>query len=229
MRQADESLAEIVRRVPLLAGLSAADVSSLAHLATRRVFRHGRRIFREGDAGDALYILTRGSVFITLLSNEGSESILAVLRAGDCLGELALLDGFERSATARVADDVEALVVTREDFQSWLAERPSASAALLRTLSMRIRRMNTALADRNALDLWQRLSKQLLLLLDDQSDLVGGAADRLRITQQELADMLGVTREAVNKTLRQFADEGWIEIRRGTITIRDASALAQQL
>lgn len=229
MARSGDTTTDLVHRVPLLASLSEEDIRSLAPIAGRRSFRHGHTIFREGEPGDSLYILIRGSVFITMLSSDGAESILAVLRGGDCLGELSLLDGFPRSATARAAEDVDALVVTRDHFQSWLADHHAASLALLRTLSMRIRRTNAALADRNALDLWPRLAKQLLLLADDQPRTSASEGPDLRVTQQQLAEMLGVTREAVNKTLREFAQAGWIELRRGIVRISDAASLAEQL
>lgn len=170
-----------------------------------------------------------GSVFVTVSSNDGVETIVAVLGAGECLGELSLLDSQARSATARVAADAETLVVSRQSFQRWLPEHPGASAALLRTLSMRIRRTNKSLADRSALDLPHRLAKQLLVLYDDLA--VGtprGVAD-IRVTQQQLAEMLGATREAVNKSLREFVGAGWVEIGRGSITLRDREAIARFL
>lgn len=220
---------ELVGRVPLLAGLAIDDVRSLAQLATRRRFGRGNTIFSEGDIGDALYIVMSGSVFVTVSSAEGVETILAVLGPGECLGELSLLDGQPRSATASVAMDAETLVVSRQSFQRWLAEHPGASAALLRTLSMRIRRTNKSLADRSALDLPHRLAKQLLLLHEDMAVGTTGGSVPIRVTQQQLAEMLGATREAVNKSLREFVNVGWVEIGRGSITLHDREAIARFL
>jgi len=116
-------------------------------------------------------------------------------------------------------------VVTRHDFTRWLAERPNAAFALLEALSLRVRRTDEQLADLAFLQLPQRLAKRLVRLTADQSQGGRPAGTKLRITQSELASMLGVSRESVNKQLNKFAQEGWISLGRGSVTVRDPEAL----
>lgn len=207
-----------LRDVPLLARLSEADLRALASRGRARSYRAGAVLFREGDPGDALFVVVEGDVRVVVLSAAGGEATVALLGPGEFVGDLALLDGRPRSASAIAHRAAKTLVVTRDDFRRWLSERPKASFALLEALSLRVRRTDEALADLSFLGLPQRLAKRLLALTT--------GAERLRITQAELASMLGVSRESVNKQLNQFAREGWIVLRRGSVAVLDRDALA---
>jgi CRP-like cAMP-binding protein len=156
---------------------------------------------------------------------------VALLGPGECVGDLALFDNQPRSATAIASQPTRTLVVTRTSFSRWLAEHPKAAFALLETLSLRLRRTDEALADFAFSDLSTRLAKRLLDLDDERRVLAGrGTKDgHIAITQGELASMLGVSRESVNKQLNAFAREGIIALGRGKITIRDAGALRARL
>lgn len=208
----------LIREVPLLARLPAADLKALASRGRLRSYPAGAVIFREGDPGDALYVIVEGSVRIAVLSAAGGEASVALLGPGEFVGDLALLDGLPRSASAIAHSPTKTLMVRRDDFRRWLAERPRASFALLEALSLRVRRTDEALADLAFLGLPQRLAKRLI-------DLTTGGAPRLRITQTELASMLGVSRESVNKQLNEFARDGWVAIGRGSVTVLDRAAL----
>ena len=220
---------DLVRDVPLLARLSEADRRALASHGHVRSYQAGAVIFREGDPGDSLHIVIEGSIRIAVLSPEGEEAAVALLGPGECFGDLALLDGRPRSASAIASQATRTLVVTRDVFMRWLSERPQAALALLETLSLRVRRTDEVLADFAFLDLPQRLAKRLLNLADTHPELRmeerHPGALCLRITQGELASMLGVSRESVNKQLNLFAREGWIALGRGSITITDPNAL----
>lgn len=166
---------------------------------------------------------------IAMLAASGEEATVARLGPGECVGDLSLLDGRPRSASATASQATKTLVVTREHFRRWLSERPQAALALLETLSLRLRRTDEALADLAFLDLPQRLAKRLLGLAEEQAAAATKDAPareaRLRVTQSELASMLGVSRESVNKQLNAFAREGWIALGRGAVTVKDAGAL----
>ena len=209
---------EPLRDVPLLARLPEADLKALASRGRVRSHRAGAALFREGDPGDALYVVVEGSVRVAVLSAGGVEATVALLGPGEFVGDLALLDGRPRSASAIAHRATKTLVVRRDDFRRWLAERPRASFALLEALSLRVRRTDEALADLSFLGLPQRLAKRLLAL--------SSGHERVRITQAELASMLGVSRESVNKQLNQFARKGWIALGRGSVAVRDRDALA---
>ncbi len=213
------------RAVPLLAGVAEDDVRALAEAGRARSYRAGETIFAEGDPGDALYTIIRGSVRVTVVSPGGRETTLATLRDGDSVGELALLDGRPRSASAVAALPTTTLVIARDDFRRWLADRPLAAQAILETLSLRLRRTNETVADLTSLDVPQRIAKRLLQLLAEASDGSAAGSPLLRITQAELAAMVGSSREAVNKHLGEFQKAGWVALSRGTVAVEDADAL----
>ena len=213
----------IVREVPLLARLSESDLAALAQRGGERDYPEGAIVFREGDVGDALHIVVAGRVRISILSSEGEEMALHYLEAGECFGELAILDGGLRTATASAAIATRTFVVTREAFIAWLSDRPEAALALLATLSLRLRRTDQTLADLNFLDLSHRLAKKLLQLSSSAGTRDHGSA--VWVTQSELGAMLGVSRESVNKTLNTFQRQGWISLSRGGVTINDPIAL----
>jgi CRP-like cAMP-binding protein len=216
---------ELIRDVPLLARLAEEDLRALASHGKVRSYRTGDVLFREGAPGDSLYIVIDGSVRISVASPTGDEATVALLGAGEFVGDLALLDGRPRSASAIASQPTKTLVVTRHDFSDWLSSRPLVAISLLETLSLRVRRTDEALADLAFLQLPQRLAKRLLRLTIDQNPGDRLAGTKLRITQSELASMLGVSRESVNKQLNKFAQEGWIRLGRGSVTVRDPEAL----
>lgn len=216
---------DLIRDVPLLAKLAEPDLRALASHGKVRTYRSGEVIFREGAPGDSLHIVVEGSVRVAVGSPTGGEATVALLGPGEFVGDLALLDGKPRSASAIASQPTKTLVVTRHDFTRWLSDHPKASFALLEALSLRVRRTDEALADLAFLELPQRLAKRLVQLATDQSTRGRLAGTRVRITQAELASMLGVSRESVNKQLNRFAQDGWIALGRGSITVRDPEAL----
>jgi CRP-like cAMP-binding protein len=159
------------------------------------------------------------------LSGSGTEATLALIGPGDCTGELSLFDGKPRSATATAMQATRTFVVSRDDFVAWVRERPGASLALLETLALRLRRTNEIVTDLVFLDLAHRLAKHLLVLASSHADGPNARRPRLQVTQSELASMLGVSRESVNKQLNQFSRDGWITLSRGAVIIDDAEAL----
>ena len=214
-----------IRDLPLLARLPDDDLKALASRGRVRRFNAGTTIFHEGDPGDAMYVVVDGKLRMSRLSGSGTEATLALIGAGDCTGELALFDGRPRSATATAMQATRAFVVSREDFINWVRERPAAALALLETLSLRIRRTNEIVTDLVFLDLPHRLAKHLLTLAAAHGDGTNARRPRLQVTQSELASMLGVSRESVNKQLNAFARDGWITLSRGAVIIDDAEAL----
>lgn len=222
---------ELIRDVPLLARLPEAELRALASHGRMRSYRSGAVLFREGDPGDSLHIVVEGGVRIVVLSPTGEEATIALLGPGEFVGDLALLDGGVRSASAIASRPTRTLVVTRANFRRWLAQRPRAALALLETLSLRVRRTDEALADLTFLDVPHRLAKWLLDLAYTQTSVETERPStkdvRLRVTQSELASMLGVSRESVNKQLNRFARKGWVLLGRGSVTLIDMEALRE--
>lgn len=214
---------KLIRDLPLLTRLSEADIKPLAALGRVRDYGAGETIFHQGEAGDALHVVVTGRVRVSIISSAGDETTVALVGAGDCVGELSLLDGRPRSATATASGPTRTFVVTRDAFTSWLKDRPTASIALLETLSLRLRRTDEALADLTFLDVSHRLARQLVRMATH------AGADRkevrITVTQSDLASMLGVSRESVNKQLNAFARQGWVQLARGAIILRDLRSL----
>ncbi|MGH2632772.1 MAG: Crp/Fnr family transcriptional regulator [Tepidiformaceae bacterium] len=221
---AGQSYTSVMREVPLLARLADDDLGALASRGQERTFKAGGVVFREGEPGDALFVVMDGRIRVSVLSAEGLEATLAFMDRGDCVGELALFDGGPRSATATAMQPTRTFVVTRGDFATWLGTRPAAALALLETLSWRLRRTDEALADLCFLDLPQRLAKQLVRLAAENQGTNGPVA-RIHVTQAELAALLSVSRESVNKQLNHFARDGWISLGRGWVRVDNVAAL----
>ena len=204
---------------PLLSSLDDGDARALAAAGGIRRYPTGAYIAREGEPGDALHTVLEGSVRIVLTDPGGAETTLTVLGPGDTFGELSLLDGRPRSASAIAAEPTRTLVVTRNDFDRWLADRPAAARGLLTALSLRLRQTDNILADFTFCPLPQRLARRLLALADAQR------GPHLAITQAALASMLGVSREHVNKELNAFARQGRLALARGAVHLRDIPSL----
>ncbi len=220
-------LRALTRSVRLLADLPSEAIRSLARAGSVRDYSRGEVLFAEGDPAGDLYVILSGAVQIHSVTRDGQQTVLALLGAGECLGELSLLDGRPRSASATVAEAGELLAVGGDAFERWLAATPDASRAMLRVLSLRIRRSNEHLADISAFGVRQRVARRLLDLVDSRAQVLRDAETRVPITQQELAAMLGATRESVNKSLREFARLGLVKLDRGAVSLLDIAGLAQ--
>jgi CRP/FNR family cyclic AMP-dependent transcriptional regulator len=182
----------------------------------------GRTIFRKDDAGDGLYGVLAGNVAFTIGSRDGKDLILNVLGPGEFFGEIALLDGSGRSATALARSACRLLFIPRREFLSFFAERSDAMMQIIALLWARLRRSTDYIADSTFLGFSPRLAKQLIVMLGE-----AGPAPyaTLRISQAELASMLGVSRERVNRQLVAWANSGILDQRRGRVVIHDRRAL----
>jgi CRP-like cAMP-binding protein len=211
----------MLRRCALFAGLDEATVRSLAAHAHRRRFAAGDVIFRIGAPGQSMMAVLTGTVRISAPSPDGKEIVLADLGAGEIFGEMALLDGKERSADAAALSNCDLLVLERRDMLGYLERHPSIAVKLLEVLCERLRRTDQQIGEIAFLGLPTRLAKALLRL--------GGAAPqaKLALSQRELGSMIGGTRESVNRCLREWHRRGFIELHEGWIIIRDRAALAE--
>lgn len=215
---------DLLAAVPVLAAVPPGDLEALAQHAQRSWFRRGQVIFQRDDAGTSLHIVEQGHVYIVLPSPQGEEMIVAVLGPGEFFGDLSLLDGAPRCASAVAAEPVSTFMVQREHFLLWLESRPSAARAMMTALARRLRATDEMLGDAAFLDIDRRLAKKLLQLCRRRSQ---GEVLSARVTQDELAAMLGLTRECINKHLGQLKDRGLIEVGRGSIRLLCPDDLAQ--
>jgi CRP-like cAMP-binding protein len=219
-------MAASLARIPFFAGLEAAALDRVAAGARTRRFRRGEVIFHAGDPGEALFVIVSGEVKIALPSETGDEAILATLRAGDVFGEITLLDGSPRSASATTLVATETIVVPRETFAELIATEPAFRDALLSSLAGEVRRLTIHVAELHFLDMTGRLAARLVHFADEAEPVPDGTI-RLKptLTQAELASMVGCTRQSANKVLGEFADEGLIRLERDGIVVTDLSGL----
>ena len=213
---------DLLRLHPFFSALSARDAQELSkHTRSRRV-PAGHVLFQQGDAGDGLYGILAGRVAFTVDSVNGKGLILNVLGPGEFFGEIALLDGKGRTATAVARDACYLLFMARKEFMAFFGDRPEAMSRIIELLCARLRRSTEYIADTAFLDLSTRLAKQLVTLADDDGSSREAA---LRISHAELAAMLGVSRERVSMQLAAWSDKGILDQGRGHLVVRDRQAL----
>ncbi|MBI4201839.1 MAG: Crp/Fnr family transcriptional regulator [Chloroflexi bacterium] len=198
----------ILQQFPLFSHLSPALLAELApHMPLRR-YHGGQVIFHQGDTGTSLHIIHTGRVKIVVLAEEGQELLVTLLETGDFFGELALLDGNPRSASAVALTDTETYTLDRSDFHAFLRGSPDAAIALCVAVGERLRTVDHRLAECAFLDLPHRLGRQLLYLAQRYGrETAEGVLLDLPLSQRELAGLIGASRQGVNKALSQWEAE----------------------
>jgi len=199
---------------PFLSGLPNEVSARLAARAKILRFRAGALIFSKGDSGSAIYLVRRGFVKIDSRSLQGKEAVFMLAREGDCFGDIALLDGLPRTANAVAGDDCELLIIERRDFMPFLTEYPQIALNIIGVLCARLRRTTEQVEDIMFLDLRGRLARTLLHL-----EKTAAKNGTISMTQQHLAELVGLSREMINKELQIWASNNWIVLRRGEIEI----------
>ena len=189
----------------------------------------GQSLFDEGDPGDRLYVVTEGKVKLGRTAGDGRENLLAVMGPGEMFGELSLFDPGPRTATATAVTDTTLIGLGNADLQPWLAEHPEVANKLLAALARRLRRTNEAMADLVFSDVPGRVAKALLDLArrfgvptDD------GVRVTHDLTQEELAQLVGASRETVNKALADFAGRGFLRLEGRAVVILDVERLTRR-
>ena len=214
----------VVERDSLFRGLPKATLARIAALGSRRIYEKEEIVFLRGDPGDSLCGVVSGRVRISASLSTGKEVFLNIMEAGDSFGEIALLDGEPRTATATAMVRTELIVFKREQFLALLSTEPQLAAHLIRLLCKRVRWTAQSMEDSALLSVPARMAKRLLSLMH-----VNGrstpAGIRLAISQEELAQFLGVSRQIVNQYLQVWKAHGWIVSGRGHLTICRASSL----
>jgi CRP-like cAMP-binding protein len=215
-----------------LAEVGPAHLEALKSRGWRRRFARGSVLFQEGGSSEQVMIVLSGRVKVSHFTADGREIILAVRGPGELLGELSAIDQEPRSATALAAEPVEALVLTVEDFQQFMATTPPAAMVMLVGLVRRLREADRKRIEFAAYDTVGRVALRLLDLAKEFGEPVGRGGAAVRITvplsQQELAGLIGASREAVSKALQHLRARGWIETQRRGISILDPDALAKR-
>jgi len=217
---------QIFERHFLFGKLSTSEIDSLISYARVERYPAGREIFAKGSPGQSLMAILRGSIKITSLSSEGREIVFRIINAEEIFGEIAVLDGEERSADATAMTDCELLVINRRDFLRVLENRADLCMILLRILCRRLRQTSEQVEDVMFRHLESRVAKALLQLAESAGLLrVQSASVELHVSQRELGSMAGGSRESVNKILQNWHRQGLIDLGKASVLIRDIEAL----
>lgn len=220
---------DVLRNSPLFSSLDDADVEALLASTTRARAARGEELFREGEPGDRLFVITDGKIKLGRTSSDGRESLLAILGPGEMFGELSLFDPGARTATATAVADSELVGLGHDDLTAFLKQRPEVAVTMLSALARRLRRTNEALGDLIFTDVPGRVAKALLDLaarFGRQSD--EGVLVAHDLTQEELAQLVGASRETVNKALADFAGRGWLKLEARAVLLLDVDRLQRR-
>ncbi len=211
-----------LKRSHLIGQLSTESLGHLGALANRVELEKGEVLFFQEDPGDSIYIVDSGVVEISILSVSGKKLALNVMRPPDVFGEIAALDGGPRTATATTLERSTLLRFDRADIMAEIKKRPELAADLIQILCARLRWVSQQVEDLAMLNIEGRLASRLLILHRKFSDKYG----KLYLSQSELADFLGATRESINKILQEWRANGLIELSRGAVKVCDQRSLA---
>jgi len=212
---------DVLRKVPLFADLSEADLQRFAEVARAREYPRNSVILFEDDPGDALYIVSSGQVKVVLIGEDGREVILSVLGEGDFFGEMSLVDDEPRSAHVIAMKDSDLLVLRRDDFQAQLEQHPKIALQLLRVVVQRLRRADEKIGGLVLLDVNGRVARLLLDLAEES----GGPTITRKLTHHTIAQMIGSSRETVSRAMRELVEKGCITVSRREITVTQPDTL----
>jgi CRP-like cAMP-binding protein len=210
--------------VDMFAGLEPEVRQRVIATAVPRTFRKGQLLFVENDPGESLIILKRGAVAVFRTAPTGERAVLSVVRPPDVLGEVSLLDGSARSASAEAIEDCTALALSRGAFMELVHSNPRILDAVMRSLGALIRRLTEQNADHVFLDLPGRVAKTLVRLAgDSQAPMI-----TIELNQSQLAEMAGGSRQSVNQAIGSFATRGWLRTEGRRIVVTDLAALRRR-
>jgi CRP-like cAMP-binding protein len=212
----------LLRRHPLFKELDPKISDRLAAHAKTKSVPRGATIFVKGDAGTCLFAVVSGTVQVTTGSSEGKSAVFNQIGEGEIVGEIALLDGRPRTADAMAFTDCRLMIIERRDFLPLLHDFPDVAIKLLELLCARLRRTSEQVEDLMFLDLKGRLTKALLRLAQES-----GKENSITVSQTDLSQMIGMSREMINKQLQAWAREGVIEVERRRIVLLRPDALAR--
>lgn len=209
---------EMLRNVPIFDNLSDVELEAIRKCAVKRNFPKSSVIINEGDSSDSLYIIVKGRVTVYLSDENGKEVILNSQGEGDYFGELALVDDDKRSASVITAEKSTFLVVSKSDFKAVISSNPDLAFNLIRGLTRRVRSLTDNVRSLALLDVYGRVAKTLLSLATDNGDEL---VIDMKLTQQDIANRVGASREMVAKILKDLSVGGYISIEHKRITINE--------
>lgn len=220
---------DVLSRAPLFEALDEEGSRALRSCMREVRLTRGQTLFAEGDDGDRLYVVLDGKMKLTRTAPDGRENLLSVLGPGEMFGELSLFDPRPRTASAIAVTECRLAALAHDELRPWLDKSPQVGVTLLRALARRLRRANDVMADLVFTDVPGRVAKALL----DLAERFGKQADdglhvHHDLTQEELAQLVGASRETVNKALADFAGRGWMRIEARSVVILDIDRLKRR-
>lgn len=201
-------------------------LEELVGLSETKIFSSGESIFRKGEIADCMMVVVAGKVRISAPATTGDDITFATILEGEVFGEIALIDGYERSADAVAVEETELLIVSSSDFMPVLSGNAELCIDLLKVLCNRIRQTNVILEDFSYIDLRRRLAKRLLYMSGSESISADSSNISVRVSRQQLLVMLGVSEDSVLRELANWQESGLLEIDGDWITVINADALA---
>jgi CRP-like cAMP-binding protein len=213
----------VLRKHPIFSDLEPAALDQLCRYAKHSTLKRGATIFSKGDAGNSLYAVISGTVKISISSAEGRSAILNLIGPGDIFGEIALLDGHARTADATANTSCELFVIDRREFIPFVRSQPALAMKFIELLCGRLRSTSDQVEAVILQNLPGRLASALIRLTEKHK--LGPGGRTIAITQQEISEMVGMTRESINKQLGVWAARKWVRLEHGAIAILDAEAL----
>ncbi|HEV3472661.1 MAG TPA: Crp/Fnr family transcriptional regulator [Actinomycetota bacterium] len=215
----DEQVTKILATTTMFRGVDASTLAAITSAGSVRHYRRGQILFAEGDPAESLYVVVEGLVKIYVVSEDGSEMNLGLFGPGMMFGEVALADGGQRSAFAEITEDSFLFSLGREDLFDLLDTHPILVRSYLHELGTRVRALTDRTEDLVFRDLQSRVAKQLLILAGEEDKI------ELKVSQQEIANMVGGSRPTVNQILKHFESRGYITVDNRRIDLNDTAAL----
>jgi CRP/FNR family cyclic AMP-dependent transcriptional regulator len=215
----------VLRKHPIFADLEADAFDQLCRYAKHTTLKRGAALFAKGDPGHSLYAVISGSVKMSISSADGRNAILNIVGPGETFGEMALLDGGARSADAIANTNCELFVIDRREFIPFVRSQPALAMKFIELLCARLRSTSEQVEQIILLNLPGRLASALIRLSEKHKLEPEGRT--IAITQQEISEMVGMTRESINKQLRAWAARGWVRLEHGAIVVLKDEPLRQ--
>jgi CRP/FNR family cyclic AMP-dependent transcriptional regulator len=222
-REAPGNKLAVLRKHPIFCDLDPEALDQLCRYAKHATLKRGAAIFSKGDPGNSLVAVIRGTVKISISSAEGRSAILNLIGPGEIFGEVALLDGLARTADATANTNCEIFVIDRREFLPFVRTQPALAMKFIELLCARLRWTSDQVEEVILQDLAGRLASALIRLTEKHKLAPGGRI--IAITQQEISEMVGMTRESINKQLRAWAARNWVRLEHGAIVVLDTESL----
>jgi CRP/FNR family transcriptional regulator, cyclic AMP receptor protein len=222
-REVPSSKLTVLRRHPIFCDLDSKAFEQLCRYAKHATLKRGATIYSKGDPGNSLYVVISGTAKMSISSPDGRSAILNLIGPGEIFGEIALLDGRERTADATANTNCEVFMIDRRDFLPFVRSQPALAMKLIELLCERLRWTSDQVEEVILQDLPGRLASALIRLTGRHKT---GGERTIAVTQQEISEMVGMTRESINKQLRSWAARNWVRLEHGAIVVLDPEALA---